>query len=157
MKELTQLFSAFKDEFADVPLEQRVVLIEAQLAKRLAFSLALPSAPVNSTITFYTSHCHGLVAEAVSCFNEVYPINVDNTLNLARVLWTARYNLVHNAMDSDLNAMFAVMMHDEGSNLSYNLPPAYQPVIARRAPCQWLFCDFVAKFVNNEPTDTPAN
>ena len=152
MKDLAPLYSAFQEEgFKDVPIEDRVIIVEANLAKYLAFQLPLPSSPLDALTPWYGSHCIGIVRTVISAFNEQYPINVENVIKLTQVMWTQRYNLCHRPRDFDLSALCMILINNDNSDLTYTMPPVYKSVIGNDCPGRWLITGFVENFITNEP------
>jgi hypothetical protein len=114
MNQLTSLYAAIGNSL-DITPEQRAGLVEVTLARKLAFTLPLPSAKIESCSQYYSECCAALVRGKVSEFNEQFPINVVAVMDMANSFWNWRYTMVHPTGDS-----FSAMIRLCTSSLEYN-------------------------------------
>jgi hypothetical protein len=124
MNQLTALYSAVGNSL-DVTPEQRVNLIEVTLARKLAFSLPLPSEQVDSTSTYFSTTCANVVRLKVSAFNEQFPINVIAVMDMAKSFWEFRYSVVHPRNDELESIIKMCVEQDCYNSLKACLPPVH--------------------------------
>ena len=132
---ISSLYAAFGQESQITP-EQRASTVEVALASRLAFSLSLPSQPVEGLTKVYAETCASLVRNQVSQFNEGFPINVQQTCDLVYSIWRYRYYLVHGRNTGFMRTIVAAAMVGQKDELNYELAPRYQAVIELEVPVE---------------------
>jgi len=94
MHQMHKIHDCFANQ-TEISIEQRAVLVETQLAMGIAYTLNLPSAPVESLRMYWAGQIQAQVGHLVSQFNENFPVNVASTMNLVFEFYKIRYYLVH--------------------------------------------------------------
>lgn len=91
---------------AGVPLAARDRVASLAAARRVAYSLPLPNAPLGSPVDYYNSNYAAQAEEAVCALNEAAVMDIDFALASARLYWLARYKVLFEPESSE--AMQAV-------------------------------------------------
>ena len=77
----------------------RVMLMQQGIAKYLGCELELPSAEVARPLLYFRDNHGQLVDQAVSEFNETYPLDVALVKDLAYKVWYLRYRMAFKSHD----------------------------------------------------------
>lgn len=147
---LTALYSAFATN-PEVTADKRAAAIELQLARKLAYSLALPSTRVESPSQYYADTLESVVRTAVSKFNEDFPINAVRTAATVYAFWHTRYCLVHvpAVCSPELLSKLMAAGLTNTPEAQRDLAPCYLDAIVSSAQmdydCECLINDFVAE------------
>jgi hypothetical protein len=146
MNALNKLYATFSPE-SQITVEQRGACIETVLAQTLAFRLPLPSTPVEGLTRHYSELCSALVRNQVSAFNEGFPINTQQVIDLTFVIWKLRYSLVHPIQGVLKAGIVQAALTVEADDLVHQLTPRYKDVIGMTVPfdAETIIQDFVAK------------
>lgn len=116
-------------------IEARGPAVEAYIAKRLAYALDLPSAPIEGGLSqWYTQNCSPLVNKGLSALNEGYAINPIETQRLVEQLWSLRYQLVHSPHSDVVDDVLSYLSLKEEGQLSYSLAPRYKASFSQQLP-----------------------
>lgn len=116
-------------ENTEVPFEHRQCMISYLLAKKVAYCLPLPTGQVDSHRLYFAEHCNGLAKEKVSLFNENLVVDVPNTVELVKQIWTLRYRAVHDPFNiSNITFFNALIQSGKVSEVSQVYAESLQAV-----------------------------
>lgn len=99
MNTLPSLSQAF--DHAQVPLEARDKVTALAAARRLGYSLPLPTEPVGSPIDYYNANYGAQANSGIGAMNEVAVMDYDFALKAAQLYWLARYKVLHEPESSE--------------------------------------------------------
>jgi hypothetical protein len=144
MTQLSGLYAAIGNSLNVTP-EERSALVELTLARKIAFMLPLPSAPVDGMATYYADQCGSLIRNKVSEFNEEFPLNTVAVLDMVFTFWTFRYYMVHPVGDEFAGIVSALVFSPTGNRLKESLSPVHAHVA--KGTIAWAAEELIRDFV----------
>lgn len=98
-------------------------MFHAAVALAIAYSLPLPSQPVDSHLGYFDEHYKAVAENLIGVFTEVRPVPMRDTVENARAFWNARYAVAHGSVLPQITAgsgMNPTVLSIFG--ISYNVP-----------------------------------
>lgn len=121
MRKVVLALQATLDSY-QVPLEKRKVLVTLALSKGTAYSLALPTSPVESASQYYANTHRAVVEKLLSEINELFIIDYASCSDLIFKIWRMRYRMVYDVAALDVLAFLDGTL---GEN-QREIPPVYR-------------------------------
>lgn len=109
---------------AGVPLPQREGVVAIAAARRVAYSLPLPSEPVGDACDFYANTLAAQANSALGELNESAVCDYDFALLACRLFWETRYKIVFEPESAEAMAAVTALVEGELSKASAPLPVA---------------------------------
>lgn len=95
MYSISKLSDSSKDFIRSISASTTVLdIITLSIARVVSTRLALPSSAINDTSTYYGENVSNVARDLVSDLNEVRVINTTRVLELVKIFWTIRYNIL---------------------------------------------------------------
>jgi hypothetical protein len=111
----------------EIPSSLREDLVVFGLARVIAYGTAIPPEPVANPVAFFDENS-GEVKAAVSQVNENTVLNLRKVVELAGVIYRARYDMVHNSLSQPAQALCQQALIAGGQ---YNFPQAIADALAQ--------------------------
>ncbi len=111
MKTLISLTQSF--EALAVPLGQREVITALAAARKTAYELPLPAAPVENYHDHYEATLYPQVCASLGQLNEATVLDFDFAEAAAKLFWISRYKLLHQPSNPDVMAAVTQLMELE--------------------------------------------
>ena len=112
---------------SEIPSTLREELVVFGLARLVAFGTTIPAAPVDNPVAYFADNsktAKGGIAEV----HENTVVNMSKVLEMAGVIYRARYDMVHNSLSKNAQ-QFA--MQSLVANGSYNFPQAIADALSQ--------------------------
>lgn len=117
MKINTAMIAGELDRF-EVQLADRGFVLAIAVARAVAYSLPVPSGPVDNAQTFFT-HTHlGDAEQMLSEVNEQVVLNIDTVTDLISRIWLFRYRLVYDCQNKAVKSFLDALIRTGTRELS---------------------------------------
>lgn len=116
----TQSLSQAYDS-AGVPLAQREAVTAMAAARRVAYGLALPVAPVGDACVYWQETLKKEAEVALSAINEQNVLDFDFALKAVELFWVARYAVLHEPESPEAMAAVVALVESKLSASSESL------------------------------------
>lgn len=113
MKSAVTAFLSYSSA-AGLPDRDKVAVLV--FSRLVAYSLALPSSPVDTPLQYYVETHTANVATLVSEINEYVVVDVNYLMEITRKVWLARYDLVYRPLSANVNLLVgSIISFDENA------------------------------------------
>lgn len=131
---------------------QRETLVSFALAQSLAFTLPLPSSPVNSASAYYNQNYATEVSRLVSDFNEHFVVRTQEVLEITSKVYQYRYALVYEPTSDASLSVLTVLLSKSNEYLPKVLTDIQEANLKASGftTLNWIMRDFKKEWVSRQ-------